>query len=375
MSSESLDNSKSHSYVTLRSRIIKKTKRRSRSLNEKYNIDNTDDIKSTDLSQVNKQLNKSSRTTMSVLNLDVALKIIPDFDGSTDRLHKFLLCCDMVYNGLLHTEYEKFLNLIKTKLSYKAYDIVKYTDYGTWKELKDELKNKFQCSKSIEQLQIELINIRQQRTENVTAYASRVEKLLSELNEVCIASEGTTASKTIVNLNSKTALKAFQEGLLDPIKLIIKACRFTTLQDSINKACEEELILSTRNTFHSYDQTNKVKCQICKRVGHSAEKCYNRYPEQKTQVTSGIIPNHTSFKRYNETGRHKPEIGIVQKTLICAYCKAPGHHISICRKRQFVNTNKQNEISNQNIQSSSGNASGSVPTISANTPVRIQNLK
>lgn len=360
-------------YITLRSRTLKKIKRRTRSLED---LNEPRDITSHDLSQFDEYLNKSV-VKMSVLNVDVALKIIPEFDGSSDRLHKFLLCCDMVYSGLMQTESDKFLNLVKTKLSHKAYDIVKYTDFNKWQDLKAELKAKFQCTKSIEQLQIELINIRQQRNENVTSYASRVEKIVSELNEVCIDSEGATSAKTIINLNSKTALKAFQEGLVDPIKLIIKASRFTTLQEAINKACEEEQTLNTRRSSNSYEQTSTVKCQICKRLGHSAEKCFNRYPDPKYQNYKSSS-NTSNFPRPNDTRRFKPEIAVVQNPIICAYCKATGHHITVCRKRQFANSMKNKnhmETSKQDSTSPSGNAIGSVPADTINTPVRIQDIK
>lgn len=264
------------------------------------------------------------------LCVKTALHIIPEFDGNSEMLHKFITCCEIVHDPLSDAEKAKFMILIPSKLSKKAYELTIVQKYENWADLKSELKKQFQKSNSMASVQMELFRIQQNRTEDIRSYASRVEKLLTELNEICVNSETADAAKVIVKYNSKTALQTFQEGLREPIRLIIKACRFETLKEAITKALEEEL--NVRQPFPSAGVSNskiEIECFKCHKKGHLSSNCLsNRFsPKQE--------PNNFNRTTNNRTVNHV-------STITCAYCKKPGHHISQCRKREYNNNQKNN---------------------------------
>lgn len=72
-------------------------------------------------------------------------------------------------------------------------------------------------------IQTKLFTIEQKYNETVRSFAHRLERLTVDLNDACISCEGQDASGVVQNLNKKSCLESFQEGLKAPIKLIIKA--------------------------------------------------------------------------------------------------------------------------------------------------------
>lgn len=266
------------------------------------------------------QLKLRTRTVnrMTDLNIELALKIIPEYDGSPTTLHRFISCCEIIQKPLKSEENANLINLLKVKLTGKAYDVLRYKDFKTFRELKSEFQKQFGETRSSAQIQLELLQNSQSRNENVKSYANRIQQLLTELNECCSNSLG-KSNDDILTLNDQTALKAFQEGLVPSIKLIVKACRFTKLKDAVAFAFEEETNLQSKSNSNTTPSYHKpiIKCQVCHKPGHNADVCFLRYR----------VNNPNSYSKAHNNIR-----------VICAYCKNIGHHIQECRKRQ----NKQN---------------------------------
>lgn len=301
--------------------------------------------------------------TMPKLNVDFALRLIPDFNGDRKDFHKFVSCCDVANSDLSQAADSQLLvNIIKSKLSGSAYNVVKHKTFTTWDELKAALQEQFLETRSIAQLQSELIKTKQNQGESVRSFANRVEQLLNDLNDACIATEGREAATTINNLNSKTAFKTFVEGLNYSLKLIIKASRFTKLSDAIEAAVEEERNLfenSYQNkTFNKNKNKTFKKCNFCKRNGHLENECFIK----NRPCSSQRLP--TFPKRELKSEVHVTNI-------VCAYCKKQGHHIKDCFKkkradefknnlnqnaRNPVNFNSQNQGNSQAPVASSGSA-------------------
>lgn len=279
-----------------------------------------------------------------VFSIDLALKMIPEFKGDRDTLHKFIACCDIVHPmATTRAETQTLLNVIKTKLSGAAYNLIKYKEFATWDELKIFLQEQYLERRTIAQIQSELLNCRQRQNEGVRPFANRIERLMLDLTDACIASEGDGARDVIQNLNKKSALKAFVEGLQSPIKLIVKASRFENLTDAVEFACEEERTLNSKhknfNSDTNFTFKKPIKCFKCGKGNHLSDQCFSQN-------------NVRNFPSY--PNRIKPENVLrIQET--CRYCKNVGHTIEVCRKRQF-NNSRQNQI-NHNFPSSKPNTS------------------
>lgn len=315
------------------------------------------------------------RFNMSKLNIETALKIIPNFDGTPSQLHKFLTCCEIINKPLTErTDIELFLEILKSKLSGKAYEVTKYHSFKTFDEFKNEFLKQFLETRTLEQIQMELVKIRQGHQEEDLDYANRVEKLLMDLDESSTTSYGTNqaeAIKAIRELNSRTALKAFQEGLREPLKLFIKACRFSNLQEAIKTTINEgkqNPIRKHYNSFPKHPQNSQghthgspISCNYCKKTGHSYAECRSKLKCGSCQR----IGHNTAQCRVNpksndiqNSNRSSPANNRVNQTRIsCAYCKIPGHHISDCykKKRSDERTTSTNPTSTS--ENSTGQAS------------------
>ena len=270
-------------------------------------------------------------TTMP-LQVDHALKMIPEFSGDRENLHKFLVCCDIVnVQATSKTDKETFLNIVKTKLCGSAYNLIKYKTFTTWPELKLLLQGQYLEKRTIAQIQTELLNSRQLPGESVRSYSNRLERLTLDLTDACISSQGIAATAVIEDLNAKAVLAAFVEGLQSPYKLIIKASRFSKFEDAVEAACEEERVVNASKPQKSNhnNHPNRPKCFNCGKQNHIAKDCY-----------SNPLP------RYHPKTEIKRESNVNSVSKVCRYCKNVGHTIDQCRKRQFNNSRFQHNNHN-----------------------------
>lgn len=300
----------------------------------------------------------------SSLDPKYVLRLVPSFSGNSNELHKFISSCEFIHKTLPQQDHGQFLELIRLKLDGKAYHLMKYKTLDTWSNFKKLLENEFSDTRSIGHLQMELSSNRQMKNESVKTYANRVESLLHDLNEACIATVGTNEAETIKKLNANIALKSFQEGLDGSIKLIVKACRFTKISEAINRAVEEEATLNQTFKFPNdrFDIRKKSEfCKICRRSGHSIEKCFKNV---------AISPNHNNASTSTLNVRSINSVSSIP----CAYCKKYGHHIKECflKKRSDEMKDRSNSLSSSSAIKS-GNAVG-FSSLERGTPSKVRDL-
>ncbi|KAJ8914119.1 hypothetical protein NQ315_016194, partial [Exocentrus adspersus] len=190
---------------------------------------------------------------------EFAFKIIPHFDGDRQNLHKYISCCQVVWDSATtRANQQMFLNIAKARLSGPAYNLIKYKNINDWDSLKTVLQEQYLERRTIAQIQRELLSTRQNFNEDVSSFANRIEMLTLDLDDACIASEGQASKTVIQNLNAKSALKAFVEGLQPNLKFIIKASRYTEIHEAVEAACEEERNIKTNKPLFNA-QSNSFK--------------------------------------------------------------------------------------------------------------------
>ena len=299
------------------------------------------------------------------LNVDLVLKLLPEFNGQDrSELDRFLNICDTINDDLCpEAEEPLLLTIIKSKISGIAYNSIKYKDIQNLEGLKSILKNNFAETRTIAQVQSEIINSKQKFNENVRQFATRIEKLKIELDDACIQSQGIEAAKVIQELNAKSALRAFVEGLHNNIKLIIKACRFPTLIEAIEGAVEEERNFNSKTSFRNNFSRESIKCSFCQKVGHKFENCFFRKNK----------PQHTFVNKQPANFTQEPNKPTFNKNKsFCNYCKEPGHHISNCYKRKLKEQRNLNQTSSLQ-ETLSGNFNG--PSTSTGTLTEARNFQ
>lgn len=162
-------------------------------------------------------------------------KSIPEFSGNVRNLQHFITCCDLFYDNLDEENKPRFFPALVRKLTQKAFTLYHNRTWDDWNQFKVALKKYFSVHKSFETFQLELANI-QQRNFNIRDYSQKVETILHEMNSIGkeIKIEGQAGGEAYFKVqNEKLALKAFINGLNVPIKHILKARKYETLDDAI----------------------------------------------------------------------------------------------------------------------------------------------
>jgi len=323
-----------------------------------------------------------------------AIKLIPEFDGTSDKLPRFLQCCKLVYKDTKTDEDRAlFLELVQVKLVDSAYNQTVLTcSYKNWQELQKDLNQKFSNVRALENIQVDLVQARQRFDENVKDFGIRIENLLADLNRSCASSTSDEGilDQNIKTINSRTALRAFEDGLRDPLRILIKASRFTNLKDAITKGIEEERLILFNKSKHPNSQNSSivqtpVKCQICFKTGHTASKCFSR---NNNQQSIPFLNNSSNFNTSSNNNRQfstryfsrpqnqtSPNPRINQISYSCAYCKKFGHHISVCRSREKSNQRQQSEYIHSST--SQPQSSENLPELhqeSKDVVVKVQNI-
>lgn len=308
---------------------------------------------------------------MAKLDNKFALNMIPEFDGSNVReLDRFISCCEYVLENLEENEEKNLLKLLHRKLIGRAHDVLVYNDFETFTDFKDEMISQFGPSQSKEVLELELLNVRQDHGEDIRKYSNKIEQTLSLLNSTCTLGESKEVAKAIRKLNERTALKAFEVGLRDPVRTIVLASRYKTLKESINGAIEHESLfaqkqLATQNNSNK-NNSSHIKCHTCNKVGHISKNCASRNSSNSSN----------SFQINSKSNIRNSDNFNPQKKKFCNYCKNLGHVIDECRKRQYYNSlsSKNSNTTNnvKNIQEA-GNDKAPEP-IQPSTSVRVRDL-
>lgn len=298
----------------------------------------------------NQEENVESKYAIMSLNIDNFLKIIPMFDGKSTEVHRFLSCCQVVYTPLNNAETKKqFIELLKARTTGRAYDILRYKNFTDFETLSKEFQKQFLPKKSLGQLQIQLISARQFHTETVCEFANRIEQFLSDINSVS-QTETNEVAETILQFNQQIALTAFQEGLKEPIKTIVKASRFKELNAAISFASSEDTASPNKSQF----QKKSFNCNSCGKPGHFSKDCRVKFCEfcKKSGHVSRDCRNKTSNKTTGKVNHIEIE---------CRYCKKKGHVIENCRKRSYNNAQSQNNSTRSENQPERDSTSQETP--------------
>lgn len=297
------------------------------------------------------------------MSFSTAMSIVPSFSGNPRELYKFSRCCRIADKLFTATDKPTMMDLMEIKLVGKAYDVLKYKKFTTYTELETELNAQFLAKKTKEQIQVELISVRQGPRESMTEYANRVENLLSDLDHATsdkLPENASQDTKIAMNeLNASTALEAFTQNMREPFRTIIRASRFASLAEAIKGAVNEELY------FLNVAQPSNTG------PPRFSQNFTNKFPAQNRSQVQNRIPNHDNSPNQNNAQRQNGAPNYPQP-LICNYCKRYGHHISKCRLRpprsfpkQTVNTvtAKDNNQQPKNVSGPSPKAETTVQTI------------
>lgn len=256
----------------------------------------------------NPQLKQEKGETIQISTL---FKFIKTFDGSRDKLNSFINNCDNAFE-LATAEQKKILfKYILSQLEGKAETAVSIKEYESWDQLREFLKTQFGERKHYSHLLTDLQECRQQTSEQVHQFSLRVETCLSKLlTEVTLSNKKKSELAGRTAAMEELALHTFLLGLKSNISNLVRGKNPSNLNEAINLAISEEKILNSL-----YKRNSQVSNYV-----------------QKPHYTFRPAINNVNTKPQS----HRPMAQNYQG-LFCRYCKAQGHTLEVCKKREYNN--------------------------------------
>lgn len=190
-----------------------------------------------------KQPNNTETSKMASVNefINMASKLIPEFDGSSEKLSMFINALTLV--DTLKGDNEAIaVCLIKTKVSGRAQNLIGHLT--SIESIKQELQSKIslETAKSVAS---KLLALKQKSNDNVT-YAKEVEELSLKLEHAYI-SDGLSCEVAGKYAADVTVKALTHNAKSAETRLLLKAGQFNTSKDAVTKFVE--LSTETNETF------------------------------------------------------------------------------------------------------------------------------
>jgi len=237
----------------------------------------------------------------------------PNVIRKANQLERFLGTADSIYNQLTSDEQRLiFDRLIMFRLTGDAYIKINRLGVSEYKKLKQTLKNIYEPTYSITELEKDLNSARQSYGESVRSYGYRLSEALEKYKKGYRSKYGLQEiDKTYEKHLNANAVETFKRGLNN---VIIKEKIATSTASNI-----EDIILETE--------------RIDKMLGS-----VTREPVQPTMQD----------KRVPEVNHSQSQQNFSPNPITCNYCQRPGHTWSICRTR-MNNEQRMYQTPRQNL--------------------------
>lgn len=258
------------------------------------------------------------------LDINTILKLVPCFDtNQNEQVYRFIRSCDSAFKLSSETQKSVLLIYALNNITGVGASDVHSKTYTSWDDLKSYLIEKFSNVKTVSHLNLELQSMFQRINETITEYFHRVDLCRSKIIEKLNTEVADDSLKGRIITTEETALNVFVNGISSDIGNMLRTKGFSNLTEAGRFAMQEDKIRCMNAARQSLFKTSISK------------PLPNKFPNIQRQY------NNTNFQRSiprpNNAMSSPPA-----KT--CNYCKFPGHVISECRKRQFNNNLRQNQL-------------------------------
>lgn len=261
------------------------------------------------------------------MDLNILLKFIKPYDGERDKLNSFIVNCNNAYDLASETQKPILFKYILCQLQGKAEIACSIKNFANWEQLREFLKTQFSERKHYSHLLTDLQECKQCPQESVGEFALKVETALSKiLTEISLSETKVKEVPGRVAAMEDLALHHFLMGLLPRLSNIVRCRSPKNLNEAINLAISEEKIQQCM--FRRLPQNQLPNPKPKPTPNQNTGSGFQRF----NQMTSNRVPQKPFANSYN------PQPGPSSNpTNFCRYCKAQGHDISECRKREYNN--------------------------------------
>lgn len=349
------------------------------------------------MENLNMDSNNMNQNRPPYISLRDAAETILPFDGKNMPVSQFANSCMHARNMISPSAEYGLVQMIKNKLVGPALRVALSGEYNDIDSLLTVLRTRFAPVYSSSQLHGELSKVSQHPDETVVDYGSRVSMILQQLKS-CYQTESPNQTVQFLNSAENNAVRNFLTGLRSDIYTRINSRDPVNLNQAIETAIKAEaehnehmqrmritegLMQSIRcnnclgyghdtyscSTINPLAQISHVQwqpkiCSYCKNSGHTRAECKALQPQilrRNPVINQPPSRNMTTNNRFNQ-----PFLSPRNATIICRYCKIPGHSLEQCRKRQY--NNQRNNFANSYGRSNNNNLPGQGNLIRGNRP-------
>lgn len=331
----------------------------------------------------------ANRNEKSVGLKDV-LNTIPNFNGYDISVFHFTRACEHAREMIPHNLESSLVRLVINKLQGRAFNTIIDREISSIRDLTTQLKNLFAPFKTLNEYRGELASIFQRPEENIIDYIGRFNDLKAALNDGMRQKYGNNIPLGLKNETDCDILDGFVRGLLPQIRDKLEIQKYSNLSSAIDKAVNISKVVEIDRKRLGYRSNNprnenrQSNARNDNRYNHARyeerysnsrnynqgddSRNFNRYNDDRNRYYN---PQNEAQRPFNSNSqnRYQPlnpraasfsprnanatapssdryDKSQTNKSLVCRYCKIPGHSIEECRKRaynaQFRSTGSDN---------------------------------
>ena len=242
---------------------------------------------------------KMPLNTIDFLNL--ATKILPDFDGKPENLTRFLDAINLAKTQSAGHE-ETLVSIIKTKLTGSTRNVI--SDEQTVDAIVATLKKKIK-GESTEVISAKILNVKQ-NSKSANAFTAEIEELTKSLENAFI-SDG-VPHDLAQKYSTQTAIKALSSNAAnDKVRLVMQAGQFSNMNEAVAKFVSTSTEMGQSAHVFRY-QSNRAK----NRQNFNRSNSNNRSRNPRYRGNS----NRNQMNRYRyRTGNQGYQSNVYQRSM------------------------------------------------------------
>jgi len=246
-----------------------------------------------------------------------ALKLITPFKGEKRDVLAFIANVNTAFEVTDPRNECTLFKFVLTRISGEPRTAIAHKNLENWEELKEFLKNTYTEKRTLDYHANQLFSTKQNKTESVSEWIQRVQKLGSKFREAALQNCEQDEKAGILTLANKLKNICFVQGLYsDRIQTIVRSRNHSDFDDITETALEEESAIFSKNERYKSSNAESPKCSNCNKLGHIASRCYLK-DKKDTRVNQ--------FSARNENREKNSEV-------TCFNCQGKGHMAKHCRK-------------------------------------------
>lgn len=242
------------------------------------------------------------RQQLELFNL--ALKVVPDYDGNVNSLFRFLKTANSIiqqyydFNNAENFQNVIVINGILGKLHGKALEVIDVNSANTWERIREVLIENFCDQRDENALNRDLVNLHQMNESPQQFYDRCFNLLTTLINYINIHNDDETVIQCKRDFFTTQTLKTFLAGLREPLGSTIRSMRPQSLPEALQYIKEEANIMYLQKRNQSHQNSN----QRPNNQGQSSKQNMQRLPPnwyQNRNNNAFFNPNQQVQPYYN----------------------------------------------------------------------------